>query len=218
MVPALPTNEGSPSEYTDSEHRMIVRRFLILFGLLAGAVALVSSCREASPAGVDARTPTLLAGRGTPAGDDDGDDGNKGADSLVSCRPLPYDSVTQTIGHEGGEIEVGRNKLLIPRGALNAPVSITAVAPSDTVALVRFHPEGLRFQTTALLVMKYDNCRVPSTVTPRIALVTDALDVIEVLASGAGSPGANRLTKGPKQGRLLVVGQLQHFSNYAVAW
>ena len=199
---------------------MIVRRFLILFGLLAGAAALVSSCREASPAGVDARAPTVMAGRSAHEGDDgdDPDDENEDGDSLAVCRPLPYDSVTQTIGPEGGEIEVGRNKLVIPRGALRASVSITAVAPSDTVALVRFHPEGLRFQTTALLVMRYDNCRVPSTATPRIALVTDALDVIEVLASGAGSPGANRLTKGPKQGRMLVVGQLQHFSNYAVAW
>jgi hypothetical protein len=221
MVPALPTDEGSPSASTaDSEYRMIVRRFLILLGLLAGAAALVSSCREASPVGVDARAPTVLAGRGTPAGDDgdDPDDENVDGDSLAVCRPLPYDSVTQTIGPEGGEIEVGRNKLVIPRGALRAPVSITAVAPSDTVALVRFQPSGLRFQATALLMMKYDNCRVPETVTPRIALVTDALNVIEVLTSGADSPGANRLTKGPKQGRRLVVGQLEHFSNYAVAW
>jgi hypothetical protein len=150
--------------------------------------------------------------------DDDDEDEDEDGDSLAVCRPLPYDSVTQTIGPHGGEIEVGRNKLFIPRGALRASVRITAVAPSDTVALVRFRPEGLRFAATALLVMKYDNCRVPRTATPRIALVTDGLDVIEVLPSGADSPAAHRLTKGPKHGRRLVIGQLQHFSNYAVAW
>ena len=204
---------------------MIVRRFLILCGLLAGAAALVSSCREASPVGVDARTPTVLTGRGTPAGDD-GDDGDDPAeppddededsDSLVSCRPVPYDSVTQTIGPEGGEIEVGRNKLFIPRGALRAPVSITAVAPSDTVALVRFQPEGLHFQKSALLVLAYDNCRIPQRVTPRIALVTDAFQVIEFLTSANVPRDDNRFKK--VHARRHVIGELQHFSNYAVAW
>jgi len=42
---------------------MIVRRFLIPLGLLAGAAALVLSCRDATPVGVDARTSVLLAGR-----------------------------------------------------------------------------------------------------------------------------------------------------------
>ena len=201
---------------------MIVRRFLIPLGLLAGAAALVASCRDGSPVGVVARTPTALAGRGTPAGDDGGDpaeppdDETEDSDSLVSCRPLPYDSVTQTIGPAGGFIEVRHNWLVVPPGALSAPVTITAVAPSDTVAMVRFQPEGLRFQTTAMLVLTYDNCRVPKTVTPRIALVTDALDVIGFLTPATVSVHDHRFMKGRK-GRH-VIGELQHFSNYAVAW
>ena len=202
---------------------MIVRRFLIPLGLLVGAAAAVSSCGDASPAGIDARTPTLLASDAKPhAGGDDSDDSDDDddkedrADSLLSCRPLPYDSVTQTIGPQGGAIEVRRNWLMVPRGALSAPVRITAVAPSDTVALVRFQPEGLRFQRPVLLVARYDHCRVPKRATPRIARVTDALDVIEYLASGDASLRHNRLRKGRK-GRH-VVGELQHLSNYAVAW
>ena len=204
---------------------MIVRRFLILLGLLAGAVALVSSCREASPVGVDARTRTALAGRGTPAGDD-GDDGDdpaeppddetEASDSLVSCRPLPYDSVTQTIGPAGGFIEVGHNWLVVPRGALSAPVTITAVAPSDTVAIVRFQPEGLHFARSTMLVLAYDNCRIPQRVTPRIALVTDAFQVVEFLTPVNVPLHDNRFKK-PHATRQ-VIGELQHFSNYAVAW
>ena len=201
---------------------MIVRRFLIPLGLLAGAAALVLSCRDATPVGVDARTSVLLAGRHAqpPAGadrDDDGDEIEDG-DSLVSCRPLPYDSVTRTIGPEGGELEVGRNWLVIPQGALRDPVSITAVAPSDTVAMVRFRPEGLRFLSTALLVLTYDNCRIPRPATPRIALVTDSYRVIEFLTSAAASPSDHRLPKGHQEGHRRVVGELHHFSNYAVAW
>ena len=200
---------------------MIVRRFLIPLGLLAGAAALVLSCRDATPVGVDARTSVLLAGRHAqpPAGDDRDDDGDEieDGDSLVSCRPLPYDSVTRTIGPEGGELEVGRNWLVIPQGALRDPVSITAVAPSDTVAMVRFRPEGLRFLSTALLVLTYDNCRIPRPATPRIALVTDSYRVIEFLTSEAASPSDHRLPKGHQEGHRRVIGELHHFSNYAVA-
>ena len=201
---------------------MIVRRFLIPLGLLAGAAALVLSCRDATPVGVDARTSVLLAGRHAqpPAGDDRDDDGDEieDGDSLVSCRPLPYDSVTRTIGPEGGELEVGRNWLVIPQGALRDPVSITAVAPSDTVAMVRFRPEGLRFLSTALLMLTYDNCRIPRPATPRIALVTDSYRVIEFLTSEAASPSDHRLPKGHQEGHRRVIGELHHFSNYAVAW
>ena len=199
---------------------MIVRRFVIPLGLLAGAAALVLSCRDATPVGVDARTSVLLAGRHAqpPAGDESDDDGglNEDGDSLLSCRPLPYDSVTRTIGPAGGFIEVRHNWLVVPRGALSAPVTITAVAPSDTVAMVRFQPEGLRFQTTAMLVLTYDNCRIPQRVTPRIALVTDAFQVIEFLTPVSVPLGDNRFKKA--HAKRQVIGELQHFSNYAVAW
>lgn len=203
---------------------MLVRQSSISLALLVGATLVGWSCRDATPLGVALPTPG-----GVPSsfdrshdGDDDGepsdtsDDGDEGEDSLVTCRPLPYDSVTQTIGPEGGEIEVGRNWLVVPRGALRQRVSITAVAPSDTVAMVRFRPEGLRFEATALLVATYDNCRVPKTVTPRLALLSNLFAVVEFLTPG-DSLLPPRFEKGHK-GHRRVVGQLHHFSNYAVAW
>lgn len=204
---------------------MIVRRFLILLGLVAGAVSLVSSCREASPVGIDARTATVPVGRGSPAGHD-GDDGgdpaeppdgeNEDGDSLVACRPLPYESVTQTIGPAGGAIEVRGNWLVVPSGALRAPVTITAVAPSDTVAVVRFQPAGLQFKNGALLVLAYDNCRIPNRVTPRIALVSDAFHVVEFLTPVSVPLDDHQFKKA--HGKRQVIGELHHFSNYAVAW
>jgi len=200
---------------------MSLRRLVLSLGLLLGATAVATSCGDPSPVGVDLRTATPVAAKGSPQPrshvGDDGEDGADNGDSLVSCRPLPYESVTQTIGPEGGVVEVRRNWLVVPRGALTDPVSITAVAPSDTLALVRFQPAGLRFQKTALLVVAYDNCRVKRGVTPRIAHVTDALDVIEFLPAVAASPDDPRFKKVHK-GHQRVVGKLQHFSNYAVAW
>ncbi len=106
--------------------------------------------------------------------------------------------------------------MVVPKGALKQSVSISAVAPSDTVALIRLQPEGLRFQKTAFLVAAYDNCRVKKGVTPRIAHVTDALDVIDYLPSvdQLDDPRLKRVRKWHHR----VVGELQHFSNYAVAW
>jgi len=202
---------------------MSLRRFLLPLGLLLGATTAASNCGDPSPVGVDARAPGPVASKASPRpghdGDDGGDtdDGDERGDSLLSCRPLRYDSVTQTIGPEGGVLEVRRNWLVVPRGALTDPVSITAVAPSDTLALVRFQPEGLRFQKTAFLMVAYDNCRVKRGVTPRIAHVTDALDVIEFLPAVAASPDDPRF-KNVHKGHQRVVGELQHFSNYAVAW
>jgi hypothetical protein len=204
---------------------MSLRRSTVPIILLIGATAAALNCGDPSPLGVAMTTPAPTAGLRPHSDGDDGDDGepsdttdvgDQGDDSLVTCRPLPYDSVTQTVGPQGGEIEVGRNWLIIPRGALRGPVSITAVAPSDTVAMVRFQPAGLRFETTTLLVTTYDNCRVPKSITPRIALVSNAFAVIEFLASGE-SMLPQQFAKKHKVHRR-VVGQLQHFSNYAVAW
>jgi hypothetical protein len=205
---------------------MSVRSSLIPIVLLVGATVVVLSCRDASPVGVTGLTPAGSAsfhGRSDGGDDDDDgepsdttDDGEQGEDSLVACRPLPYDSVTQTIGPEGGEIEVGRNWLVVPRGALRDRVTITAVAPKDTLALIRFQPEGLSFKLPALLVAAYDNCSVPKKVTPRIALVTNYFAVIEFLASGESMLPQRFAKKG--NGHRRVVGQLNHFSNYAVAW
>jgi hypothetical protein len=204
---------------------MSVRRSPIPLTLLLGATVVALSCRDASPVGLAGLTrggtPTLHSTADGYDGDDGEDsdttdEGEQSEDSLAVCRRLPYDSVTQTVGPQGGAIEVGRNWLVVPRGALREPVSITAVAPSDTLALVRFRPEGLRFQATALLVAAYDNCRVPKGATPRIALVTDAWHVIEFLASGESMLPQRFVKKG--KGHRRIVGQLNHFSNYAVAW
>lgn len=126
---------------------------------------------------------------------------------LLTCTPLAYDSVTQTIGPEGGTLQVGVQTLWVPPGALDTPVSITAVAPPDTVNRVRFQPEGLTFQQPVALVMGYGNCDLlGSTLPKRIAYTTDALQILDYL------PSLDDL------GSQTVRGWLRHFSDYAIAW
>jgi hypothetical protein len=126
---------------------------------------------------------------------------------LVECAPQPYDSVSQTIGPAGGTVQVGPHRLSIPPDALAAPVTITAVSPSEPVNRVRFQPAGLVFARPPRLTMSYANCNLLGLLLPkRIAYVTDALDILEFLLSVD-----NVLSR-------TVTGRLEHFSSYAVAW
>ena len=126
---------------------------------------------------------------------------------LLRCSPLPYDSVTQTIGPEGGVINVGTHSLAIPAGALDSAVTITAVAPSDTVNRIQFQPQGLVFNQAASLTMSYANCNPMTSLVPRrIAYTDDLLTILEYLVSV------------DDRDSRTVTGDLYHFSDYALAW
>src|SRR5438045_9131225 len=132
-----------------SRNRTYVRRGLIPPAPLAGAGA-ASSCSDPSPVGIE---PPMLAAQ------------KVGGSHLIACTPLAYDSVTQVIGPAGGFLVAGGHVLVVDSLALSSPVSITAVAPSQSVNLVRFRREGLKFQPAApgivsLLATKLGNSNV----------------------------------------------------------
>jgi len=171
------------------------RTRILLAAVLGCGVFLSASCTDRTPLGVPAPPPqaSLL---------------DLDLSGLLSCTPLPYDSVTETIGPAGGVIQVGPHRLIVPWGALTEPVAITAVAPSDTVNRVQFQPQGLQFERSAYLTMSYANCNLLGQLVPkRIAYTTDdLLTILEYLLSFD-----NLWTQ-------RVTGRLDHFSTYAVAW
>lgn len=167
-----------------------------LSALLGGAILVALSCRDASR-GV-APQADLVGALPLPSSLPSG---------LLWCAPLPYDSVTRTIGPEGGTFQVGQHALWVPPGALDTAVTITAVAPSDTVNRVSLQPEGLSFARPAYLTMSYANCNLlGSTLPKRIVYTTDALTILYYLLSVDHPPS------------LTTTGRLEHFSTYAVAW
>jgi hypothetical protein len=190
-------------------HTSCCRR-LIPLALLAGATAAPISCGDQSPVGV--QTPTLIAARAKSQ-----PTGKSKSTGLVACSQA-YDSVTKVIGPQGDTLRVGNHILAIHSLALSDTVRITAVAPADTVRWVRFHPDGLVFQTTAdgwsaLLYTNYRDCGVATSDTLRVAQVTDSLAILGYLQTYV------QRKKNPwSQANQYVVGLLQHFSNYAVAW
>src|SRR5207247_845684 len=113
--------------------------------LLAAGGGLILGCGDRSPIGVPSQAP---APQSSLIG------GLPGAAGLLRCQPLPYDSSTETIGPDGGTIQVGPHSLVIPAGALAAPTVITAVVVSGPVTAVRFEPQGLQFEQTAAFLQE----------------------------------------------------------------
>lgn len=126
---------------------------------------------------------------------------------LLSCVAVPPTSVTSTIGPLGGEIRFGPHTLSIPAGALTVPVSITAFLVEGAVTHVVLQPEGLVFNRPASLSLSYASCTVPDGSPPRRIAYTDAALRIRYYVKSVDESYANQVT-----------GQLDHFSDYAVAW
>ena len=189
-------------------NRILVRRWLLGLALAVAVTAAVLSCADPSPVAVV--PPALTAQRAAAHG-------------LISCTPLPYDSVTKVIGPEGGWLVASGHVLLVDSLALSSPVSITAVAASDTLNLVRFQPEGLRFKPGthgigALVATNLDNCNVHPNQVLQVAHVSDSLNILDFLPSVTGSDSVVVTKYKTYLGSLWVGGLLRHFSNYAVAW
>ncbi len=126
---------------------------------------------------------------------------------LLSCNLQPAATATRVIGPAGGLLQVGRHLLIVPRGALAAPTTITGTAPNDAFASVTFSPHGLEFERPVLLTLDYSHCPAGRlNIFKRIAYTSDGLDIISFLASLD-----NLIT-------MRITGRLDHFSRYAVAW
>lgn len=173
-------------------------RHRILLPALAGVIAfLCASC--------DVHAPTVFAPRALGPSSATHLLGEVG---LFACTPMPADSATALVGPDGGTINVGPHSLRIPAGALDSVVSITAIAPTDTINRVTFQPTGLTFQHPATLTMSYANCPALGglPLLHRIAYIDSSLDILDLLASFD-----NLFTQ-------KVSSPLNHFSDYAVAW
>src|SRR6266581_4494463 len=136
---------------------------------------------------------------------------------LPESRPIRGDRAHEGLGSHthhagrrgrGGHAEL-RSTVAVGRSAAAraVPTTITAVVRSDTVNVVRFQPQGLQFDRPASLTMSYANCGLLGSLGPKeIAHTTDRLEILSYLPS-VDAPAARTVT-----------GQLQHFSDYAIAW
>jgi hypothetical protein len=191
-------------------------RLLLALLLAGGAAALVSCADPAAPrapegALASANAPALLDGATSTTdaltATTDELSATVKRTGLLTCRPLPETTVSQVVGRAGGTIRVGPHSLVIPRNALARDTRITAHLPSDRVNRVEFQPHGLEFAREAKLTMSYANCYLlGSTLPKRIAYIDANLNILELLLSVDNLRAQEVST------------DLQHFSEYAVAW
>jgi hypothetical protein len=183
---------------------MIGRRLFTSLVLVLILVGLSSCGPTDGPTAPDvSEQPSLLLGNGG------GLLGTGIGTGLLGCTPLPYARTDQTVGPAGGTILVGPHRLMVPAGALAAPVLITAEAPSDSVNSVRLLPHGLTFAQgkPARLTLSYANCSLLGQLLPkRIVYTSDLLEILQWLVS-LDEPLARRVST-----------NLEHFSRYAIAW
>jgi hypothetical protein len=124
--------------------------------------------------------------------------------TLYKCSTPSFGSVTQNVGPAGGVVKVGPHSLVIPAGALDRTVAITASTKASDHVQVDFQPEGLRFASPATLRLSYAHC--PSRpLLPAVVYVDNVLSILELL------PALNDL------GSERVTTRLRHFSGYAIA-
>lgn len=166
--------------------------------LLAAAALAIASCGELPDAG--GASGTRLSGAGPTRNDVVGI-------NLLRCSPLTADTTVATVGPAGGTLTIGPHTLVIPAGALDSSVTITAIAPSDSVNQVEFAPQGLQFETPASLTLSYANCNLLGISLPKKVVYTD--DLLQILELEPSLDHAFSQT---------VTGRIGHFSSYAVAW
>jgi hypothetical protein len=125
---------------------------------------------------------------------------------LLRCEPRPYDADAAIIGPDGGTLHVGEHQLVIPRGALTREELIVAEAPTSSLVDVEFSPEGLTFERPAELTLSYKGCDVPADIDLVLAYVGWGHRILELPLSQ------------DRRDRSEVVGEVGHFSQYAVAY
>jgi hypothetical protein len=190
---------------------MVHRRLVFVLALpLGAAAAAISGC--ADPATTAPAASAVATSIGTSAPQDH----NAPPASAVirngalmsKCRPLKPETAHRRIGPAGGSLLIGPHTLTVPPGALSREVMVHAkIAGGRSVNVVEFKPDGLVFQTPAVLTMSYANCdRGGQTSSLAIAVVDDTLGIVHYIASSDDTATST------------VTGGVPDLTNYAVAW
>ncbi len=122
---------------------------------------------------------------------------------LVACSQRTAQSGSALIGPSGGVLVVGRNRLIVPAGALTTTVLITGTVPAEPYAAIHFEPTGLQFRKPAGLVLDGAGCDVPP-------------DDVHVDYVGDDGTVLERIDAEYSNWWRTVAAPINHFSVYAI--
>jgi hypothetical protein len=182
---------------------MIQPRLLLSLVIVAGLTA----CQADSTSPVRLATGTALADRsGATPGSiggpiiNVGDVGRIGR--LRGCTAHDAQFGKAIIGPSGGELIVGKHRLIVPAGALTETVTISGTSPADSTPTIYLEPHGLQFRKSAGLILDVSNC-------------TEVPSVVYISEIGVLSPPILAVYS---TWWLTVAAPIDHFSGYAVAF
>jgi hypothetical protein len=134
------------------------------------------------------------------------DDSNSPPETLAACTKRATFSDSGEFGASGGTLWVGRNRLIIPPGALSERVTISGTIVGDTVAFLQFQPEGLRFKKPAGLILDASGCTLHE---------DGAADLVYIDDNGVI---AEQIRATYDNAWHTVAAPIEHFSGYAIAF
>lgn len=175
------------------------RRTLAALLVVAGIVLACRGDQSTAPTA----TSALTLNRSSAATPDDESDA-PALGHVAKCSLRASMRGTAVVGPRGGRLQIGRNRLYIPAGALSSPVKITAQVVGDTIAALHFEPRGLHFARPAQLILDAARCNLSGGQAPVVLYLDDEGHPIE------------RLDARYDRDDALVGAPIVHFSVYAV--
>ena len=174
------------------------------FATCVAAATLVAGLACTVPDATAPRGPSALASdkTSTPPGVIGAPYIIAGGSGLAGCTPRNPQYGTATIGPSGGEIDVGRNRLIVPSGALTQTVRVSATVPDASTPTIIFEPNGLRFKKPAGLILDASNC-------------VDVPAVVYINELGVASHPIPAIYS---TWWRTIAAPIDHFSGYAVAF
>ena len=168
---------------------------IVISSLILAAIALAcgDSTRTMGPT-----APSFWSGGGKSAAHE------QATYHLATCKPRSPHFNSAGIGPNGGVLQVGPNKLVVPAGALDHHQTLTGEVDSLDVVNIEFGPEGLQFEVPAQLTLNTNGCAIPDGAMPQIVYVQDGV-ITEVIPSVFDAIH-NKIT-----------GPIHHFSGYSIA-
>ncbi len=133
---------------------------------------------------------------------------------FLRCEPKPEISVTKVLGPKGGSFNIGPHKFEVPAGALDSNVTITATAPTRSVAELQFQPHGLQFNKPVQMTISYKGCVVPDNTVLGVAYVKQPLQS----AVAVRALTDQRMPAHDDKATTTISALTDHFSGYVVSW
>ncbi|MEO8623292.1 MAG: hypothetical protein ABI625_19605 [bacterium] len=133
--------------------------------------------------------------------------GNSGQSyHATTCSTQKTVNASGVFGPAGGTLTFGSSRLIIPGGALQDTVTISATIPDGDESHVEFQPHGLQFAKPAGLLLGVEGCAIDESAVPDVVYLSESGEILELIPA-VYDPHWH-----------TFAASIWHFSGYAIAF